>query len=94
MYYTGTIWDAYPEQEGLAFYNGNDWVKYDDPTTTNPPFAESDPVLKFGNPGSWDEWCASMVTINQIPSGWQMLYQAGKSDYSWRIGYANQCGWY
>lgn len=88
MYYTGTIWDAYPEQEGLAFYNGNDWVKYDDPTTTNPPFAESDPVLKFGNPGSWDEWCASMVTINQIPSGWEMLYQAGKSDYSWRIGYA------
>ncbi len=88
MYYTGSMYDAYPEQEGLAHFNGSEWIKYDDPTTTNPPFAESDPVLKYGSPGSWDEWCASMVTVNQISTGWELLYQSGNSNSNWKVGYA------
>jgi hypothetical protein len=35
--------------------DGITWEKYDDPTTTDPQFAESDPVLNPGQPGAWDE---------------------------------------
>ena len=34
--------------------NGITWTKYDDSSTTNPPFAQSDPVLPLGPPGSWE----------------------------------------
>jgi predicted GH43/DUF377 family glycosyl hydrolase len=30
------------------------WTKHDDPSTTNPPYAQSDPVLPLGPPGSWE----------------------------------------
>ena len=30
------------------------WTKYDDPSTTNPPFTQSDPVL-IPDAGEWDQ---------------------------------------
>ena len=33
--------------------DGIAWTKYDDPSTTAPPYAESDPVLGLG-PGSFE----------------------------------------
>ncbi|MEJ2196191.1 MAG: hypothetical protein P8X73_15210, partial [Ignavibacteriaceae bacterium] len=32
--------------------DGISWTKYNDPATTSPPYADSDPVLKAG-PSSW-----------------------------------------
>jgi len=61
-------------QVGLAKYDGSSWTKYDDPATTEPPFAESDPVLKFGEPGAWDEEFASLPSVNQIDRGYEMIY--------------------
>lgn len=34
--------------------DGFNWTKYDDPLTTSPPYAESDPVLITDSSGSWD----------------------------------------
>ncbi len=87
MYFTGTIYGFSPHQEGFAHFNGSEWIKYDDPVTTDPPYAESDPVLKEGTPPEWDAWCASMVDVNQIDSGWELFYQ-GQYNNNWKIGYA------
>ena len=53
MYYVGSDdWypNAYTIQLGMATSTdgGTTWQKYNDPTTTTPPYAESDPVLKPG----------------------------------------------
>jgi hypothetical protein len=45
------------------------WTKYDNPATTNPPYAESDPVLVPGSPGTYDDeglYFQSVLLINSI----------------------------
>ncbi len=61
MYYMGSDdWypNAFKTQIGLATSTdgGQTWIKYDDPTTTDPPYSESDPVLKTGPQGSYDDF--------------------------------------
>lgn len=87
MYFVGAVYSAAPNEEGFAHYNGEEWVIYDDPSTTNPPYHESDPVLKRGTPPEWDALCASMVDVNKIESGWELFYQ-GSNNNNWAIGYA------
>lgn len=87
MYFAGSSFPSTPQREGLAFLNGNTWIKYDDPSTTNHPYAESDPILNYGTSPAWDTHCASFPDVNQITSGWEMLYQ-GHYNNNWKIGYA------
>ena len=58
MYYLGgteiTIWKDFYVGMATSF-DGINWKKHNDPTTTQHPFAESDPVLMNGNTGDWDE---------------------------------------
>jgi predicted GH43/DUF377 family glycosyl hydrolase len=73
-----------------ASTNGIDWQKYDDPTTTNPPFANSDPVL-VPTPGRWDDDYVESATVCLIDEFLHMWYNGSKSPastYLWRIGYA------
>ena len=74
-------------QTGVAHFNGSEWVKYDDPSTTDPPFAESDPVLELGLSGSWDEQIASMSCVQRIATGLEMFY-GGFNGSDRGIGYA------
>ena len=55
MWYAGTNFSNISARIGYATSpDGINWTKYDDPSTTNPPYAQSDPVLTPGPPGSWD----------------------------------------
>ena len=68
----GTTW-----QIGMAFSeDGLVWNKYDDPTTTLPPYAESDPVLQ-PSPGSWDDPLLFGCSVLITESGFEMIYDGG-----------------
>lgn len=75
MYYTG----ASPSglmQIGLATsVDGISWEKYDDPQTTEPKFADSDPVIANGETGNWDANAAFTARVVPTASGWLMLYK-------------------
>ena len=89
MYFHGM--DYFPGgigQIGLAYSSdGISWEKYDDPATTEPLYALSDPVLHIGEPGSWDDislWgCGVIKTIY----GFEMFY-AAQAKTGTAIGYA------
>lgn len=68
----GTSW-----QIGMAFSeDGLVWNKYDDPTTTSHPYAESDPVLQ-PSPGSWDYPFLYSGSVLKTGSQWEMIYDGG-----------------
>jgi len=70
--------------------DGLHWEKYDDPTTTDPPFSHSDPVLKVGETGEWDEMRAAIAFILPKDNGYEMWYSGMKTNLAegqW-IGYA------
>ena len=78
-------------QTGMATSpDGINWTKYDDPATTEAPFAYSDPVLKVGNDGAWDIHRAISPMVRKKTWGYEMWYvgatwAAGNHD----IGYAH-----
>ena len=55
--------------------DGIHWTKYDDPSTTEAAFAESDPVLTVSQDG-WDATRVIDPNVVQTPAGWQMIYLA------------------
>ena len=55
--------------------DGIHWTKYNDPATTEPAFAESDPVLKTSDKG-WDSTRVVDPNVVKTPDGWQMIYLA------------------
>ncbi len=64
------------------------WTKYDDPITTDPAFAESDPVLNPGPSGSWDVGFVGTPSVlfdGEIYHMWYGNFANGKHE---RIGYA------
>ena len=93
MYYTGSTGFTMPltnMQIGLATSpDGINWTKYNDPDTANAPFAESDPVLELGPPGSWDANIAWSGVVRETASGWEIFYAANAFPGSGlNIGYA------
>ncbi|MBN1482928.1 T9SS C-terminal target domain-containing protein [candidate division KSB1 bacterium] len=67
--------------------DGLHWVKYDDPTTTEAPFANSDPVLKVGNSPAWDSQAAFDHWVIRTENGYEMWY-TGYGIGQMSIGYA------
>lgn len=53
--------------------DGETWVEYDDPTTSEAPFALSDPVL-LTDPGAWDERRAYDPGVVALDDGFAMTY--------------------
>jgi hypothetical protein len=77
MYYSGgteiTLWNGF--FTGMAAStDGINWKKYNDPTTSKHPFAESDPVLMPGNAGDWDGAYVWMANVNRYPEDFRMYY--------------------
>ncbi len=79
MYYSGGTGFPFPPNHrarlGMATsVDGITWSKYDDPSTEDAPFAESDPVLDIGSQGSYDSGLAWEADVLQTTSGWEMFY--------------------
>jgi hypothetical protein len=55
--------------------DGVTWTKYDDPETTDDPFAESDPVL-IASIG-WDIRTINRPVVQLTPDGYVMIYMGG-----------------
>jgi hypothetical protein len=96
MYYLGlgsSISTEANDMIGMATSpDGIAWTKYDDPATTDPPYAESDPVLPLGLEG-WKMSNIYEVTVRPTTEGWEMFYseKGWSKDYGipvYRIGYA------
>jgi parallel beta-helix repeat protein len=78
MWYMG--WDGNISRIGYATsLDGINWTKYDDPSTVNPPFAESDPVMNPGDPGMWDAAAVLSPCIINTGTTYQMWYAGGDS---------------
>ena len=81
MYFAGTTRDV--SQIGLATSSdGITWTKYDDPTTTDPPFAESDPILTPATPSGgnwWDLRNVYIPNVVQTDDGFVMLYSSSNT---------------
>jgi len=75
MYYSGTN-SAGVQMIGMATSrDGIQWTKYNDPSTTAAPFAESDPVFQPGEAGAWDASWVHQPRVFQTPEGWVMFYR-------------------
>lgn len=71
--------------------DGITWTKYNDPNTTQPPYAESDPILPAGAPGEFDEWGVTGAGVVRMGDLYHMYYSAlgpGPSGYRTDVGYA------
>jgi predicted GH43/DUF377 family glycosyl hydrolase len=55
--------------------DGFHWAKYNDPATTDPALAESDPVVTVSNAG-WDSTRVIDPNVVQTSDGWLMIYLA------------------
>ncbi len=68
--------------------DGIHWTKYDDPTTTDKPYAESDPILVPD--ADWEGVFLNQPRVEHTSDGWVMLYRAsGKiSSKDMKIGLA------
>lgn len=53
--------------------DGRRWTKHDDPATTDPQFAESDPVLRPDAAG-WDKARVLDPNVVRTAAGWAMVY--------------------
>jgi hypothetical protein len=87
MYYAGGASLTGNWYVGLACNSGSGWVKYDNPSTTSPPYSQSDPVLTTGATGSWDSEIATFGFVKQVASGYEMFY-SGSGWGNMAIGYA------
>jgi len=91
MYYNaGLDPGLYEHMCGMATSpDGISWTKYDDPSTTEAPFAESDPVLQ-PSPTGWDSLGVN-CNVLKTDRGWEMFYEGRKGDdyFESKIGYAS-----
>jgi predicted GH43/DUF377 family glycosyl hydrolase len=77
MWYSNGSYKIYGNVRSIGYAtsaDGINWIKYDDSTTTDPPFAESDPVLIPGTPGKWDSWAATAPSVLRIDTTYYMWY--------------------
>ena len=86
-YYAGDVFPSGYSQIGMATSTdgGLTWEKYNDPTTTSPPYAESDPVLKPDK--DYDRLGIFGCTVLRRDTLWDMFY-AGKNATGKSICYA------
>lgn len=72
--------------------DGITWTKYNDPTTTDPPYAESDPIMPAGASGEFDEWGVLGAGVFTAGGYYHMYYCGLAPDpvtgYRTDIGYA------
>lgn len=70
MYYAGFMPDGKTSIGMATSEDGIHWEKYDDPATTEAPFAESDPIIQAEGQGN-----VTMPNVVVTPDGWVMIYK-------------------
>lgn len=89
MYYSGGA-DFAGNQHlylGMAMStDGINWKKYNNPATTQRPFADSDPVLKTGRPGEWDDQLIWTCHVFSSSIGYEMYYGGFKTTQNIHVG--------
>jgi predicted GH43/DUF377 family glycosyl hydrolase len=75
MYYDGHGSESTSRIGMATSSDGIHWTKYNDPATTEPAFAESDPVLTVSSDG-WDSTRVIDPNVVQTSDGWVMIYLA------------------
>ncbi len=93
MWYWGGrgSWPGSLIQIGLAISSdGINWVKYDDASTSEAPFSNSDPVLKVGSLGKWDELRVWTPAVLATTAGYEMWYAGREGPFTppQLVGYA------
>lgn len=88
MYYAG-----YTSQQGMIGMatspDGVQWTRYDDPATTEEPFAASDPIFEPGSDGDWDGGNVFHPRVVQAADGYAMVYSAApRLNATSTLGYA------
>lgn len=79
MYYSGANASS-AQRIGMATSpDGVQWTKYNDPTTNEAPFADSDPVFQPGEKEQWDAGWVHQPRVFQTESGWVMIYRGTKT---------------
>ena len=90
LFYSGGSFPHYGV--GYAYsQNGTNWTKYNDTTTTSNPYLNSDPVLKKGTAGSWDNdgIGPGSVLFNDNSDSLRMWYWGmSNGTITTKIGYA------
>jgi hypothetical protein len=66
-------------------FDGIHWKKYNDLATSDPAFAESDPVLKV-SPDGWDSTRVIDPNVVETPGGWEMIYLATNGSGKFTMG--------
>ena len=89
MFYSASsdFFTGYWEIGMATSQDGITWTKYNDPSTTFPPYNDSDPVLKVGASGEWDEGAAWECTVI-FKHGYYEMYYSGAVPTANAIGYA------
>jgi len=72
--------------------DGISWDKWDNPFTTESPYANSDPVLFLGPLGSWEDWGNFSPSVIKEGSIYRMWFDGEGSTGPARIGYAYSHG--
>jgi len=75
MYYSGANTSGAQKIGMATSTNGVQWTKYNDPATTEAPYAESDPVFQPGEKGQWDAGWVHQPRVFQTAEGWVMIYR-------------------
>ncbi len=96
MYYSGTGdkevggFAEEHSQIGMATStDGAQWTKYDNPETTNPALALSDPVLSPSETkDAWDSWHVRNTRVSKIDDRWKMVYGGASFNESGNFGVA------
>ena len=83
MYYAGTTKGRHSAIGMATSADGIVWEKYDDPTTTEAPFAESDPIMV--PQAEWEGIALGRPEVVKTADGWVMMYEGsggGKSGFA------------
>ncbi len=52
------------------------WTKHNDPATTEPPYADSDPLIEINDDGTESYLQTWAIDILKTPTGWEMFFSA------------------
>ena len=91
MWYTGNDASAVLRIGYATSPDGTTWTKYNDPSTTGDPYANSDPVLQPSDGANWDSTHVGFAWILKDGAKYKMWYAGASTedpDDSAQIGYA------
>lgn len=79
MYFSGADEKGIQRIGMATSEDGIRWTKYNDPATTDKPFAQSDPVFVTAEGNEWDSGWVHQPRVFETDKGWLMIYRGARS---------------